>query len=70
MPFGKAEALVIDSGKHDTVSENAWLVDAPSVSATLMVGVNVPITVGVPEIFPFELSATPVGREPLVIDQK
>ena len=68
MPFGSA-VVVIESAVQETVRENALLVFTPSESVTLMVGVEVPIVVGVPEIRPPEASVMPAGRLPAVIVQ-
>src|SRR5215831_808576 len=47
------------------VKEYAWSTNSPALSDTRTVGLNVPVTVGVPEIAPVAgSSVTPAGSEP------
>ena len=68
VPTGRL-AVEIDRAVQETVIENEPLAFAPSESVTLIVGVLVPIVVGVPEINPPDESVSPAGRLPEVIDQ-
>jgi len=67
VPLGNA-VVAIESAVHETVIENDPLAFAPSESATLIVGVLVPIVVGVPVIAPPEAKDKPAGKLPEVID--
>jgi len=68
VPEGR-DVVAIESAVQDTVMENEPLAFAPRESATLIVGVLVPIVVGVPDIAPPEANVKPAGRLPEVIDQ-
>ena len=61
--------MVIDRALQDTVSENDPLALAPRESLTLIVGEDVPMVVGVPEINPPVARERPAGRVLAVIDQ-
>lgn len=55
---------------HDTVIENTPLTWVLAASVTLIVGVLVPVAVGVPEINPLVLIDTPAGNAPEGLDQE
>ena len=71
MPEGNADDVIV-SAVAATVMEVAtdFVCAGLLLSLTIAVKVNVPVTVGVPEITPLPAaSANPVGRAPEVIDQ-
>ena len=68
VPFGNALVLILRG--VIIVIDNDFVAVTPVRSVTLKVTeVGPPAAVGVPEITPLELSDSPAGNEPDVIDQ-
>ena len=67
MPSGSGEVVVIASGgaaPGRIVTMKVPLAESPSASFTPIVKVKIPAVVGVPVMFPAELSESPSGRDP------
>jgi hypothetical protein len=70
LPFGSDVVVMLRVWAAAIVMLNCLVAICAALSVTRTVKVNIPAAVGVPEIAPVdEFSESPLGREPLTIDQ-